>query len=95
MKSKRIKWNQKKNKPYVSYVYIRRMNELLRKIQSPIQKDKSQFEFEITLLYKQLNNKIENKRILIKYLRENKLRGQFKQLIDIPNNIYRSFSLKK
>ena len=71
------------------------MNELLRKLESPKQKDKSQFESELTSLYKQLENKRENKRILIKYLREKELMGLFKQLVDIPNNIYRTFSSKK
>ena len=91
MKSRIIRWNRGKEQQSLSIADIRKLKELLRKIQSPFQKDKEQFEPELTELYKKKNKNRGNTRVLIRYLKENKSNLKFKQMIDIPNNINKAF----
>ena len=91
MKSRKIRWNRGKEQRSLSIVDIRKLNNLLRKTQSPFQKDKEQFGPELTELYKKVQNNRGNIRVLMRYLKENKSSLEFKQMIDVPNNIYKVF----
>ena len=92
MKHKTIKWNQGKGEQSLSIVDIRKINNDLRKLRSNYQKDKEQFGPELTKLYLKIQGKRENKRSLMKYIKETKMDiVKFKQMIDIPQNIYKAF----
>ena len=93
MKSNKIRWNRGKGEQqFLSIADIREFNNILRKLQSNFQKDKEQFGPKLTDLFLKLNRNGGNKRVLMKYLKENKIDSvKFKQMIDIPNNIYKAF----
>ncbi len=91
MKTKKIRWNPKKEANHVSTDFIRKMNDFLRKLQSPYQKDKTDFSKELTNMYKQLADKPENRRVLTKFLKKRNLLISFRQLIDVPNNLYKEY----
>lgn len=92
MKSNKIRWNQVKGQQFLSIVDIRKIKDILRKLKSNYQKDKEQFGPELTKLYLKLRVNKENNRALSKYIKENKMDiVKFRQMIDIPNNIYKAF----
>ena len=85
------KWNQNKKGQFISKADIKKANELIRKLQSPYEKDKSKFKTIANELYNKLSTQPENKRIFFRNLKEKKLFVIFGKLIDIPNNIFQNF----
>ena len=89
MKKKSYRWNQNNKANFVSNSWIRKTNDLLRKIKSPYVKDKSVYASLINDLYSDLTDKTENRRILFRNLKENKIYVEFLKYIDIRNNAYK------
>ena len=94
MKKKRLKWNQNKKANFVSKSFIRNADELLRKMDSPFVKDKSILSAQANEIYNKLNDKKENRSLLFRNLKDKRIFARFMSLIDVPNNIYKSFIAK-
>lgn len=91
MKKKELKWNREKKANFVSKDFIRKANDLLRKMNSPFVKDKSTLSASANEIYNKLVDKKENRQILFRNLKEKRIYVRFLSLIDIPNNIYKAF----
>ena len=92
MKKNCYRWNQNPKANFVSKSWIRKANDLLRKMKSPYVKDKSVFASSINELYSELLDKNDNRRILFRNLKDNKIYVDFLKYVDIPNNPYRSLA---
>ena len=91
MMKKKLKWNQNKKANFVSKRFIRNADELLRKMNSPFVRDKSSLSAQANEIYNKLNDKKENRILLFRNLKEKRIFARFLSLIDVPNNIYKSF----
>lgn len=91
MRKKQFKWNRDKKANFVSKDFIRKANDLLRKMNCPYVRDKSTLSACANEIYNELNDKKENRKILFRDLKEKRIYTRFLSLIDVPNNVYRSF----
>ena len=89
MKKNCYRWNQNPKANFVSKIWMRKTDDLLRKMKSPYVKDKSVFASCINELYSELLDKSDNRRILFRNLKDNKIYVEFLKYVDIPNNPYR------